>query len=106
MSISAVSTSPTSSASMLISVAASLFVLFAALLVGSSMERQITKVGDDEQILVAAPGIAEFFASGENEATRDLTIKLAKGRMLLGPPGMLGRAVLDTHPTEVDLINR
>ena len=90
----------------LVSVAASLFILFAALLVGSRMDSQITRVGDDDQILVAAPGISEFFASGGNEATRDLTIKLARGRMLLGPPGLLGRVPLNTHPTETDLINR
>lgn len=90
----------------LVSVAASLFILFAALLVGSKMDSQITRIGDDEQILVAAPDISEFFASGRNEATRDLTIKLARGRMILGPPGMLGKVPLNIHPDDTDLINR
>lgn len=90
----------------LVSVAVSLFILFAALLVGSRMDSQITRVGDDEQILVAAPNVGQFFAAGGNIMTRDLTIKLARGRMLLGPPGMLGKVPLSTHPAETDLINR
>lgn len=88
----------------LVSVAASLFILFAALLVGSKMDDQITLIDGDQQILVAAPDMGEFFASGGKEATRDLTIKLARGRMLLGPPGLLISPPIDLY--EVDMINR
>jgi len=78
----------------LVSVAASLIVLFSALLLGSGKHERIARLTASEPpVYVAAP--IEQVTATDNEiiVTQDENDRLARGMLLLGAPGSLGRFI-------------
>ena len=76
----------------IVSVAASLVVLFTALLLGSGQEQRLARISASEPpIFVSAP--LEQVVGTDNTiiVTRDEQVRLARGMLLMGAPGTLGR---------------
>jgi len=78
----------------LVSVAASLLILVAAILIGSSQDKRISKLNVSETPLLATAPVSELLGD-ENVPVVTLAeqVLLAKGTLLLGPPGFLGRFI-------------
>ena len=76
----------------LVSVAASLIVLFSALLLGSGQQQRLARISASEPpVFVSAP--LEQVVGTDNTiiVTRDEQVRLARGMLLMGAPGTLGR---------------
>jgi predicted anti-sigma-YlaC factor YlaD len=75
-----------------VSVAASLAVLFSALLLGSGQEQRLARLGAAQPpVFVSAP--LEEIVGADNTiiVSRDENDRLARGMLLMGAPGTLGR---------------
>ncbi|MDH4156241.1 MAG: zf-HC2 domain-containing protein [candidate division Zixibacteria bacterium] len=76
----------------IISVAASLFILFTAIYLGQQQEGRIDRMASvPAPVLVAAPLQNLFFDDTMEFATRDEQSRLLNGMLLVGPPGVLGK---------------
>ena len=76
----------------LVSVAASLFILFTAIYLGHQQEGRIAQIAEERSpVLVTAPLQDLFFDDTMEFATRDEQSRLLNGMLLLGPPGVLGK---------------
>ncbi len=76
----------------IVSVAASLFILFTAIYLGQQQEGRIARMaGERSPVLVTAPLQDLFFDDTMGFATRDEQSRLLNGMLLMGPPGVLGK---------------
>ena len=85
-----------------VSVMASLFLLVSAVLVGSSHEKRISRLNVVEAPILATAPVSELLADDQVPVvTRAEQVRLAKGTLLMGNPGFLGRFVglSDLMPT-------
>ena len=75
-----------------VSVAASLVILFSALLIGSGQQERLAQIEASRPPVLYAASI-EDMVGGDNAVyvTRDENTRMARGMMLLGAPGFLGR---------------
>ncbi|UCD64957.1 MAG: zf-HC2 domain-containing protein [Candidatus Zixiibacteriota bacterium] len=77
-----------------VSVAASLAILFSAILLGSGSQQQLARVSASESpIFVAAPLEDQVTSDNITVASDEENLRRAKGMLLLGPPGSLGRFI-------------
>jgi len=78
----------------LVSVAASLLILVTAIFIGSSQDKRISKLNVSKTPLLATAPVSELLGD-ENVPVVTLAeqVLLAKGTLLLGPPGFLGRFI-------------
>jgi anti-sigma factor RsiW len=75
-----------------VSVAASLVVLFSALLLGSGQEQRLARLGSAQPpVFVSAPLDEIVGTDNTIIVTRDENDRLARGMLLIGAPGTLGR---------------
>ncbi|MBU8932424.1 MAG: zf-HC2 domain-containing protein [candidate division Zixibacteria bacterium] len=76
----------------ILSVAASMVILFSALLIGSQHQTQMSTVNTATSPVLATADVRELLAS-DNTAifSREHQIRLAQGMLLVGLPGSLGR---------------
>ena len=76
----------------LVSIAASLALLATALLIGTSQQGRVTELNKSEAPLLATAAVSELLdANGLPLVTRAEQMRLAKGSLLMGSPGFLGR---------------
>jgi anti-sigma factor RsiW len=76
----------------LVSVAASLLILFSAILLDISRNEQKAQAPESNpRLFVAAPLQDVIYGQSSQYVTRREQIRLTKGMWLLGPPGFLGR---------------
>ncbi len=78
----------------LVSVAASLVVLFSALLLGSGTQERIARLTASEPPVYVATPLEQVVGSDNTViVTQDENFRLARGMLLLGAPGSLGRFI-------------
>lgn len=78
----------------LVSVAASLIVLFSALLLGSGKQEQIARLTASEPPVYVSTPLEQVVGSDNTIiVTQDENTRLARGMLLLGAPGSLGRFI-------------
>lgn len=76
----------------LVSLAASLFVLFSAILIGSNQSQEVSRMNMAEVPILATAPVSELLGGdGSPVITRAEQVQLAKGMLLMGSPGFLGR---------------
>lgn len=76
----------------LVSVAASLFLLVSAVLVGSHQDQRISRLNVAEAPILATAPVSELLGDDKVPiVTRAEQVRLAKGLLLMGNPGFLGR---------------
>jgi anti-sigma factor RsiW len=75
-----------------LSLAASLFVLFSAILMGTTQNQRAAELNAAGTPILATASVSELLgADGDSIVTRDDQILLAKGMLLVGSPTFLGR---------------
>lgn len=75
-----------------LSVAASIAILFSALLIGSQQQQQATVLGPDAAPVLATADLRDLLASDKTALfTKEHQVRLAQGMLLVGLPGSLGR---------------
>jgi hypothetical protein len=75
-----------------VSVAASLVILFSALLIGSGQQERLARIESSQPPVLYSAALDEVV--GEDNTvyvTRDETKRVAQGMLLMGAPGLLGR---------------
>jgi hypothetical protein len=83
----------------IVSVAASLFILFTAIYLGNQQEGRIARIGNERSpVLVTAPLQDLFFDDTMEFATHDEQSRLLNGMLLVGPPGVLGKSARLPNP--------
>jgi len=76
----------------LASLAASLFVLVSAILIGTNSDGKVSRMSAaDVPILATAPGSELLGTDNKPLVTQAEQVRLAKGMLLMGSPGFLGR---------------
>ncbi|UCG62582.1 MAG: hypothetical protein JSV52_04660 [Candidatus Zixiibacteriota bacterium] len=75
-----------------VSVAASLVVLFSALLLGSGQEQRMAQIEASRPPVLYAASLDEVIGSDNTVIlTREENARIARGMLLMGAPGILGR---------------
>ncbi len=75
-----------------VSVAASLFVLVSAILIGTSQNQQLSRTEIAKAPILATAPVSRLLGSGNSPVvTPAEQVRLAKGMLLMGAPGFLGR---------------
>ncbi|MEW5994349.1 MAG: zf-HC2 domain-containing protein [Candidatus Zixiibacteriota bacterium] len=75
-----------------VSLAASLFVLLAAILLGTDRSEQLARINRAEAPIMATAPVSELIGPDRMPlVTENEQIRLAKGMLLMGSPGFLGR---------------
>lgn len=76
----------------LVSVAASLFVLVSAILIGASQDQRVSRMDTVSAPILATAPVSELLGADNSPVvTRAEQVRLAKGMLLMGTPGFLGR---------------
>ena len=83
----------------LISVAASLFIFFSALMIGSSQNQSLNLTENPPGISSDVTLVSESAAEKMNIITPDQEQNLTKGLMMLSPPGKLGGTITIAYLT-------
>jgi anti-sigma factor RsiW len=75
-----------------VSVAASLFILVSEILIGAGQDQQVSRMDTVSAPILATAPVSELLG-GDNGpvVTRAEQVRLAKGMLLMGAPGFLGR---------------
>ena len=76
----------------IVSVAASMAILFSALLIGSTQNQQISTANQSGSPVLATADVRDFLASDDTELfSSEHQRRLTLGMLLIGMPGSLGR---------------
>ena len=76
----------------LVSIAASLFVLVSAILIGTSQDQRVSRMDAVSAPILATAPVSELLGADNSPmVTRAEQVRLAKGMLLMGAPGFLGR---------------
>jgi len=76
----------------LVSVAASLFVLVSAILIGASQDQRVSRMDTVSAPILATAPVSELLGADNSPVvTQAEQVRLAKGMLLMGAPGFLGR---------------
>ncbi len=76
----------------LVSLAASLFILFSTIFIGTSQDNRVARMTTSDVPILATAPVSELLGVDNSPmVTRSEQIQLAKGMLLMGAPGFLGR---------------